>query len=355
MDYFKNIYHWDIEQLPHRDLKVVTMISNPIRYKTRYNLYRRFEKHMFDSGVDLITVEVQQGERPFAVTEAENPSHVQLRTYSELWHKENALNIGVRRLYEICPDWKYFAWIDADIQFMNPGWAAEALSILQRYRIIQLWSTCLDLDFEMNPIVVNGVPKVIRSFCWCYRESFRRPDTIGINVDGRPEFNLGLGDWKNYAALKKPFWHSGYAWAMRRETYENLGGCYDGGLFEIGILGSGDHHMALAFIGEVERSLPKQVGTRYMDLLIEYQNRCNQFVKKDIGYIDGGISHYYHGAKINRGYRTRWAILQDNNYDPTYDLKRDKNGLFMLTDRNIKLRDDIRAYFELRNEDERTL
>jgi hypothetical protein len=330
------------------------MVSNPIRYKTRYNLYRRFEKHMYDSGVDLVTVEIQQGERPFQVTEEGNPNHVQLRTYSEMWHKENALNIAARRLYEIYPDWKYMAWIDADIKFMNEGWAAETLSMLQRYRILQLWSTCIDLDGDMNPLVVGGVPKVIRSFCWCYRESFRNPDAIGVNVDGKNQYNKGLGDWKDYAALTRPFWHSGFAWAIRRDTYEDLGGCYDGGLFEIGILGSGDHHMALAFIEEVERSLPRSVGTRYMDLLIEYQNRCKQFVRRDIGYIDGGIAHFFHGSKINRRYRDRWSILQNNGYDPTYDLKRDMSGLFMLTDRNIQLRDEIRAYFEMRNEDEKT-
>lgn len=356
MNHFDNLYKWDIEQLPHRDLKVITMVSNPIRYKTRYNHYRRFAKHMHDSGVDLITVEVQQGNRPFAITEENNPNHVQLRTYHELWHKENALNIAAKRLYEVYPDWKYMAWVDADIMFLNHGWASEALSMLQRYRILQLWSTCVDLDPNMDPIIVaQGVPKVVRSFGWCYRNSIKYPDMVGIEVDGKHQYNMGTNDWKDYAALKKPFWHSGFAWAMRRQTYEDLGGCYDGGLFEIGILGSGDHHMALAFVGEVERSLPRSVGNRYMDLLLEYQNRCDKFVQRDIGFIDGGIVHYYHGSKLNRGYRTRWNILQENNFDPTYDLKRDKNGLFMLTDRNLKLRDDIRAYFEMRNEDDKTV
>jgi hypothetical protein len=345
VDHFNNIYKWDIEQLPHRDLKVVTMVSNPIRFKTRYNLYRRFAKHMEDSGVDLITVEIQQGERPFAVTDANNPNHVQLRTYTEIWLKECALNLAAKRLYELHPDWKYLAWIDADIQFLNPGWAAEALSILQRFRVIQLWSTAIDLDYKMNPI------QTIKSFAWCHWESLRNPETMGVFVNGKHEFNKGIPDWKMYAAIVKPFWHSGFAWAMRREVYENLGGCYDGGIFETGILGSGDHHMALAFINEVERSLPKTINKRYLDLLLEYQNRCNKFVQRELGYIDGGITHYFHGTKQNRGYRTRWSILADNKFDPTYDLKRDKNGLFTLTDRSIKLRDDIKLYFESRDED----
>ena len=119
-------------------------------------------------------------------------------------------------------------------------------------------------------------------------------------VNGRVEFNKGIPDWKMYAAIVKPFWHSGFAWAMRREVYEALGGCYDGGIFETGILGSGDHHMALAFINEVERSLPKTINKRYFDLLLEYQNRCNKFVQRELGYIDGGITHYFHGTKQDR-------------------------------------------------------
>src|SRR5208282_5642845 len=92
-------------------LYVVAVISNPIRYLTRYELYHRFEKHMQDSGVILYTVEMAYGDRAFAVTDANNPRHLQLRSNHELWHKENLINLGVARLPAT---WKYLAWIDAD-------------------------------------------------------------------------------------------------------------------------------------------------------------------------------------------------------------------------------------------------
>lgn len=344
--HMNTIHRWDLTPMDHKELKVITMVSNPIRYKTRYNLYRKFAKHMADSGVDLITCEVQLGDRPFEVTEAGNPNHVQLRTSSEIWIKENALNIAARRLYELWPDWKYMAWIDADVQFAREDWAAEAVSMLSRFRIIQLWSSAIDLDFNMNPLFTT------RSFCWCHREFLRHPEKVGfLNDQGVWEKNQGMSDWRGYAAQAKPFWHSGYAWAMRRETYEGLGGPYDGGLFEVSVIGSGDHHMALAWIGEVQRSMPQKCGKRYRELVMEYQARSDKVVQKDIGYIDGAIFHYFHGAKASRGYRTRWNILGENQYDPTYDLTRDANGLFKLTDRNLKFRDDLRCYFESRNED----
>jgi hypothetical protein len=63
--------------------------------------------------------------------------------------------------------------------------------------------------------------------------------------------------------------------------------------------------------------------------------------------------HYYHGAKVNRRYFDRWGILVRNNFDPLLDLKKDWQGLWQLTDRNHKLRDDLRAYFATRDEDDR--
>ena len=346
MEHLQDVHKWDITPMDHRELKVVTMISNPIRFKSRYNLYRKFAKHMADSGVDLVTMEVQLGERPFEITEAGNPCHIQLRTRSEVWHKENALNLCAAHLYKLWPDWKYFAWIDADISFVSSYWAAEAISMLQRFRVIQLWSTAIDVTNSMD------YDRHVRSFCWCLRESQRHPEKVGVlDKEGKWIFNRGIEDYRNYAAQQKPFWHSGYAWAMRRDAYEKMGGPWDGGLFEYGILGSGDHHMILAWNGEVERSAPERISKRYYDLLMEYQARADKYIQRDLGYIDGTIIHYWHGNKGDRGYRTRWEILRDAGYDPTYDITRDPSGLFALTDRNIKFRDELRCYFEARNED----
>jgi hypothetical protein len=37
---------------------------------------------------------------------------LQLRTDTPIWHKENMINLGVRRL--LSDNYKAFAWIDAD-------------------------------------------------------------------------------------------------------------------------------------------------------------------------------------------------------------------------------------------------
>ncbi len=95
-------------------LHVVTAISNPVRYRSRYRLYRQFAQHVADAGAELTTVEVAFGSRPFEVTDAGHSRHIQLRSREELWFKENALNIGISRLPA---DAEYTAVVDADFTF----------------------------------------------------------------------------------------------------------------------------------------------------------------------------------------------------------------------------------------------
>jgi hypothetical protein len=63
------------------------------------------------------------------------------------------------------------------------------------------------------------------------------------------------------------------------------------------------------------------------------------------------MNHMFHGAKRNRAYDQRWKLLAQAGYDPHLDLKRDWQGLYQLTDRSVILRDGIRQYARMRNED----
>lgn len=307
-------------------LHVVAVISNPIRFQSRYRLYRQFEKHMKDSGVNLVTVEVQQGDRPFEVTEACNPNHLQMRTFDELWIKENMINLGIARLPS---NWEYVAWVDADVMFTRPDWAAETVHQLQHYMVVQMFESCVDLGPSEEPLQIH------KSFMSEYiKNGCRHP--------------VGPGHYGSYSPVKN-FWHPGFAWAARREAIDAIGGVID-----FAILGSGDHHMATALIGCVQRSVPHWIGEKYQNELLIWQERCEQYIKRDVGFVSGTIMHKWHGKKKDRKYVARWQILKDHNYDPDDDLKRDWQGLLqleVLTPRQRKLRDDIRAYFRNRSED----
>lgn len=80
-------------------LAFVTAVSNPARFRRRYELYHNFAKHIReDLRHRLITVECQLGDRPFFLTSADDPDHVQVRAKSELWHKEASLNLALTLL-----------------------------------------------------------------------------------------------------------------------------------------------------------------------------------------------------------------------------------------------------------------
>lgn len=298
------------------DFHVVCMISNPVRFASRYRLFDHFKAHMHASGVKLWTCEVQQGDRPFAVTHRGNHHDLQLRTYNELWHKENAINEMVARLPY---DWKYVAWIDADLTFQRPDWAIETVHQLQHHRIVQMFQNAVDLGPTGEAIATHV------GFAWSH-------------VRCRPR-------GKGYA-----HWHPGYAWACRRDAWDAMGG-----LLDFSILGAGDNHIAHALVGRVRESVAGDVSGPYFDALDAYQEQCVRWVRRDIGFVPGTILHHWHGKKRERFYTSRWKILVDTAFDPNKDLKEDYQGLYQIADhgdlRSIEIRDRIRAYFRSRNED----
>jgi len=339
----------------HEPLYVVTTVFNSPRFKTRYKLYQRFAKYVKDSGGVLVTVEAAFGERHHAMQESkdqhgqliygraptkntefhkarsENPhQYIRVRTDHEIWIKENLLNIGISRLPE---DWKYVAWVDADVVFARPNWVGETIHQLQHYKLVQMFSEAQDLDPGQGTTTNNRA----MGFMACFLKGLEKTRNPGHyyygGVKGGPIF-----------------WHPGFAWAARREAIDELGG-----LIDWAIMGAGDNHMAHALIGEVDQSMHPSVEGPYREKLREWQYRCDKHIRRNVGFVEGLLLHYWHGKKIDRRYWERWKILVNNHFNPDLDLKYDSQGVLQLTDRgdarSIELRDKIRAYFELRNED----
>lgn len=319
-----------------QQLVVVTIVSNPVRFVSRYKLYNRFAAAMKDAGITMITVEQAFGERPFEITDANNPYHCQVRTLDELWHKENMINIGINYASQLLPDWKYLAWVDADVLPMSGTvreWMEETVQQLQHYHVVQMFKTAFDLDPRGN---VMSAP--MESFMSKYVNSGCVKPIKG-------------GFWED--AYYMEHGHPGYAWAATRDALDNIGGPIGGPLIDFAILGAGDRHMALGLVGCMDQSF-EHLNAEYRHALMQWQNRADRWIKRDVGYVEGSIYHFFHGKKRDRGYTDRWKILRDNAYDPLLDLTRDSQGLLKLEtwdDRQIKLRDQIRAYFRSRNED----
>jgi hypothetical protein len=303
-------------------LHVVTARFNPLRWATPDRHYRDWVTHVLDSGARLTVVEVQYGERAFACA-LPHVHHVGLRADSWAWSKECALNEGVRRL----PEADYIAWGDADVWHRQAGWAREAVEHLQHYRVIQTWTTALDLGPGDNLLGVHA------AFCAQYQT-------------GKP-----------LVAEKRPFWtfdggyetypHSGYFWACKREFLD-----WTGGLFELGGMGSADHHMALALVGRVEHSWPAGTSAAYRAHLTRWQDRARRYVNGRIAAVPGMIEHRFHGSKQKRGYLDRWAMFVRHGFDPDTDLKRNSWGVLEWAGNKPELEREWDLYLRSRREDD---
>ena len=294
-------------------LHVVTVVSNPIRWQSRIRLMREFAAHMLDSGVRLTVVECQYGERPHELRDLAGVQHVGVRAHSLVWTKENLLNIGIARLPE---DWKYVAWIDADVMFRRKDWASETVHALQLHDVVQPWSDCYDLGPNGEHVQHH------RSFCALY-------------AAGKP---VGQGPYT--------FAHPGYAWAATRRALDMLGG-----LIETAALGAADHHMALALLGRVDESVHGKMGQAYRAPLHQWQKRALHHIGRNIGVVPGTIEHGWHGPKGGRNYVGRWDVLVKHAFDPATDLMRNTHGVLELAGNKPDLRRDIDRYFRQRHED----
>jgi hypothetical protein len=299
-------------------LHVVACISNPIRWNSRISLAKKFIQHMLDSGVKLTLVECAYGDRPFDLAGIEGVNHVGVRAKSVVWIKENLLNIGVSRLP---PDWKYVAFIDADIIFRRPNWAAETVHALQQYDVVQPWSDCYDLGPNDDHLQAHH--------------------SFGKLVQQGEPIQFGKGNYK--------FGHPGFAWAFTRTALE-----WVGGLIDTAALGAADHHMAGALIGKAVNTFPGGINTSYARHIYQWQQRA-QSHGITLSYVPGTIEHGWHGPKALRKYVDRWGILVKHDFNPDTDLKRNIWGVYELAGNKPELAHDIDLYMRGRDEDSNSL
>ena len=316
---------------------VITVLSNPVRYKRRYELYWRFKEMCAHAGVKLITVEQAFGQRQFMVTKASDPCALQVRSVEEIWSKENLINLGIRHACTL-GDVREVAWVDADCRPARTpeDWFSETWHQLQHYEFVQMWEQMLDLDTNHN-VIGEAQPGFMANYV-----KYGSPNPAEIE-------KIEIENSYNYPYKGKIFGRPGLAWAANIDALRKVGGILD-----FCILGAGDFYMAHALIGTLKDAKSEYAGGAYEKALLEWQHKALRWIKKDVGYVPGMVYHDFHGEKANRFYGSRGKILNDCQYDPRTDIKYDEYGQLQLEtwdERQITLRDKIRGYFRVRNED----
>lgn len=298
---------WNTEML-----HVALVYTNARRWETRRRLFEDCRRHLEKfPQVSVHVCELAYGDRPFEVSA---PGDLQLRTQHELWHKENLINLCVRRFPA---GWRYGATIDGDFHMTNMHWAGDAIQELQHHPFVQLYSNLIYLSASHRP------HRMMPSFAWNWlnRRSLCRADQDSPGAVGG-------------------------AWAFTREAFDTVGGMLDAC-----ICGSGDWHMAFGLAGRASGSRElKSTHPNYAAMIRAWQERA-KMLRGDIGCIDHMALHHWHGTLQNRAYGSRISILIENGFDPLTDIAYDCQGVLRLTGAKPQLRDDLRAYFRARNED----
>jgi hypothetical protein len=297
-------------------MHVIGVCSNPVRYHSRYRLFREWREAMEKTAnVKVYVVEAAFGDRQFEVTSGYEENELQLRINQDVWIKENLINLAEKRL--LPRKWNYLAWVDADVFFHNPGWALETLHQLQRYEVVQPWSDCVDLGF-------NG--EVLNHFT-----SFGKGRIIGTPMQK-----------KKHEPYK--YYHCGYAWACTRRFWESVQG-----LIDCAILGSADYSMAWAMIND-GAGTTWGMGRGFESRVAAWQRRAQRVNHGQVGFVNGLIRHGFHGHKANRHYQSRNEILQKHDFDADRDLYYDEQGVIKLAGKPA-LEAAIHQYNLSRNED----
>lgn len=334
-----NIYEALAPWAEAQTLHLVSVYANPMRYANRRMLANDFVDHMRRApNVKLHMVEVAYGDRPFEF--ATGPDDVALRTKDIVWHKENALNVGISRLPA---DWKYAAYMDCDFHVTRHDWALSAVHALQHWSWVQLFSGYTFMGPDHRPL--RNWP----GFAFAYRNYYKgdidrhvaegvlgkTPASNGASTDDSPMKGAGV------------FGAPGGGWAFTRQAFDAVGG-----LLDVCILGAGDHYMALGLAGHSTRSTELQRHpSAYQDAILRWQERAKDKIQGSVSYIEAHATHGWHGDIEKRAYRTRWQILRDHDFDPNVDIVKDWQGLWQWRGNKPLLRDEVTQYFSSRSED----
>ena len=381
-------------------LYVVVPVSNPWRWKSRWKHTERAIKHFMDSGAVVVLVEVAFNRRELVFadsglegTPAEcgvlgsdnrfRHRYIGLRSSSELWLKENQINVAVAQALPY--DWQQVCWLDSDVHFVRPNWVGECIHKLQHYKFLQMFTHARDLgpNYEVLPesyphadgvgfvrawdiglldrpgevarspltaMTAGTRPKMPSSppppdDCTCKLEFTDNPDG-SINIKCIPIEPPPYYGGKGAAGRTWP----GLAWAATRQAWDEVGG-----LMDHAIWGGADWHMAHALVDKTDGMMNPNLHPNYKSVVSEWHHRCQRHIRKNVGCMEGSIFHSWHGRKTERGYAIKHSLLARLGFDPLRHLKRDHQGLYQLhddgSDTFTGLRDTMRQIAHDRDED----
>lgn len=312
----------------------IVAFFNPNSYMNRVENYYIFREWISRQNIKILCVEVVFKNLPFQLKNADADIYIRRRTRDIIWQGERLFNIGLEYLPEDCDK---VAWLDADIIFGNGQWVKKASEQLQRFKVVQLFSSFIQVPkhYDTRRAEYNSamLQQQIDSLC----ESQRRIGIVyGIIREGRTPVNH----------IMECGW-PGYAWAIRRDVIREVK------FYDRFIMGGGDLLMAASFI--LGKTALDYVSDSICSISMEksmndWSERIFRLVAGSVHYVDGTVYHLWHGNKGERGYSWREGILRRYSFDPVNDIQIGSNQCWHWSTPKYLLHFLVRYYFWMRNE-----
>lgn len=281
-----------------KDLAICLIIFNPAKSKKLISNYFTMMEKLEPYNLPIFTLELVFNDREPEILGA---YHVYGHSY--MFHKERLC----RLLEQQVPDkYKKIAFMDTDLFYDNINWYYQTSKLLDTYDVVQMFENAHWMNSK------NTEKELTRKSVLFMKEE---------------EFNFK--------------YHPGFAWAFRREYYNDVG------FFDWAVSGSGDTLSSAKWLNKTLplnfKSLPRPLHTEY----IKYFNKPNP----KITYLkDVNIYHLYHGSRKNRQYSQRHEMLFINQ-----DIKElvflNNQGIYEWTNKS-KWNELFLNYFINRKDDE---
>jgi hypothetical protein len=311
--------------LPSRvnDFWIITAYFNPCRYVTKRVNFERFAARLKSMSASLLVVELVLDDGDFELGGEHNV--VRLRGGGVMWQKERLLNIAATHLPVSCTK---IAWLDGDLLFDADHWLRSTAEALDRYCVVQPFSSCVRLAPGLVDWASDGT----------------RPEAVVESFAAAIARDRSLAHRARYAAHG----HTGFAWAARRELFDHAG------LYDACVTGSGDHLMAHVFAGALDSiCIPAMIGAghSYAAHFARWAVEANRIVGGSLGFAEGRVLHLWHGEVSDRRYYDRNQEFKTFDFDPDRDLRYGANGAWEWAGAPARIRDWAHDLFGSRHED----
>jgi hypothetical protein len=118
----------------NKSLGIVCCYFNPCNYISKYDNFIEFYDKLSSYAQNICVVELIHPDSQYTLPQSVHS--VKFHSETILWHKENLLNQGIKKL--LLDGFTKIAWLDADIIFDDSYWIDDAIKLLDQYKLCQL-------------------------------------------------------------------------------------------------------------------------------------------------------------------------------------------------------------------------